>query len=372
MNITIAQNEVKLTFGGKEVFITSSMQFDTVNYDFAVFMSLLYHIIRHENIIMDYPITSDCRYHVELIQSYLQKYLRYKPIQLECPVENPKVPRNYKRIMPFSGGVDAVFTLLFNQYLGHPFDAVWMGHGHDIPIGNKKLYSLALEKTRRMLSICNPQIIEIQTNYRALHGSIVDWRLQNDIILSSILHLFDTQFDQAFISGGGDGGDLTIQECFLTPFFNERLFYLFSNNYMTIEGYEGGYHNRIQKIGFISQFPEVRKNLRVCLSKKHVTTDSENCGKCPKCIITQLGFLASLGEIPACFPIKAKIDDVERLIHSAFRCNDFSANPDTSRNLILKRVRQAISHAEQTGIKSKPITFAQNLLRLHNTKVSMI
>ena len=92
------------------------------------------------------------------------------------------------------------------------------------------------------------------------------------------------------------------------PHLNKYL----SSSYMTIESAMDSF-TRLEKYRFFKEVPVALKALRVCFTFRHIRQDQINCGRCSKCIRTQLELLANgLLEQSSTFP-KAEVtaDDLE-------------------------------------------------------------
>jgi hypothetical protein len=280
------------------------------NYDFAVWPLLLYAMQHKLPLEIGQPVTSGLLFNAELLQRFLHRYLNLAPVEIRAEqlitVEPPLVPRT---LLPFSGGVDSTFSLLYNHFeLNRKIDGAMVVRGLDI--FDEEEYRLCCERCQSFLDLTGTKLICVRTNLREHFVTPLGWKLHSDFALAGMLHLFHQSFGHAFISGDGDAGLLSVRQCFQTPFLNERLFHHFSNDHLLIQNFEGPDFTKIEKIAYLSQYAEVRQNLRVCWKyRKH-----SNCGQCTKCVMTQMAFIAVLGSVPPCFPQPL----TEEALHAVF------------------------------------------------------
>jgi hypothetical protein len=299
-----------------------------------------------EDIEIPYEVTEDALFNLSIIQKYLSRYLGIYPINIKAEKVSSKRQRKSASIMPFSGGIDSCFALLHSKFvLGKRVDAGV--HVLGLDLSDAFEYEKSKERCQKILDFAEAKLLPFQTNVRSSLGSFFDWRLQSDFVLASILHFFEGDYGSAIIAGGGDGNDLTIGDCFGSPFLNERLFHLFSNDVMQVDSHEGEVWERIKKLDYIAQFEVVRENLRVCwASKKH-----GNCGQCTNCVVGQLAFLASIGEIPPCFPVKFTDQSLSALFRRASEIK--TKDNDSDAVLVPKKLKNIISLSEKKGNKSE-------------------
>jgi hypothetical protein len=72
---------------------------------------------------------------------------------------------------------------------------------------------------------------------------------------------------------------------------------LTSNDWFAVETHGAGYR-RTEKARAILPFPEVVRALKVCIDLRRA---EDNCGRCWKCLVTRINFLAAGEPNPACF-----------------------------------------------------------------------
>jgi hypothetical protein len=308
-------NTVKVMFAGKQCVVKTDHLFVTDNFDFAVWLVLLYAIVNQIEIEIDEPVTSDLVFNVDVLQMYLSRHLNLGKINLRAGNIVDSRLTSEELLMPFSGGVDACFSLFYNlNELNRVINSVVVIKGFDV--FSDEQFRLMQKRCCKILKSTTTNVISLDLAYDEFR--CMDWRFQSNFVLGGLLHLFDGRFGYGFISGTGDGGFLSIERCFKGRYLNERLFHLFGNRAMIVDAFEGANHTKVQKINYLATQPEVLENLRVCWVKQR----HDNCGKCEKCVLTQLGFLASTGAIPPCFDRQMREHDLDRLIKKVQSSNE--------------------------------------------------
>lgn len=344
---------IAVDFGGSGFNLQVNQPLEILNYDFAVWPLLLYAIKCKANIETDLPLTKEFLFNASILQSILHHHLKLDPIQILLNEQvRSAATQTAKSILPFSGGIDSCFSLLYNHFeLGRTVDAAIFVKGLDLWEENE--CQLAFTNCKKILSLTDTVPIFVTTTVREHFVTSLGWKLHSDFVLAGLLHLFDHQYRYGFISGEGDGGLLDVGQCFQTPFMNERLFFLFSNDAMLIQNFEGANHTKVQKVEFISRFDEVQRCLRVCWkSKKH-----DNCGVCDKCIMTQLYFIAVSGCIPPCFPIHVNEDILLKLFQRIKACK--AMDPDSPAIILPKEFAYIFRMADKKHMSHRLLDLAK-------------
>jgi hypothetical protein len=314
------------------------------NYDCVVWPLLIGAMRAGESLEIDGPITAESLFHAETLQVFLHRYLGLAPIEIRAAEVFATTPSLVPRtLLPFSGGVDSTFSLLYNRFaLGRKIEGAMMVRGLDM--FDEQEFRLCCERCRPILELAEVEPIHVRTNFRPQFVTPLGWKLHSDFLLAGMLHLFHREFGYAFISGDGDAGLLSVRQCFQTPFLNERMFFLFSSDHLLIQNFEGANLTKIEKIAYLSQFAEVRENLRVCWKYR----SHDNCGQCTKCVLTQLDFVAVMGVVPPCFPVPAAPEALQalfKLVHESTG-ND----PDSARVIIRKEFARVLRVAAKNNI----------------------
>lgn len=191
----------------------------------------------------------------------------------------------------FSGGLDSFFTLVKNI---ETIDYLIFVRGFDIPLSEYRRFEQALAWIRKVSEKTNKPLILVETNLREhpLFSSI-SWELTFGSALSAVGHLLSEEIGHVIIPSSFSvdeerpwGSHSKIEPNYSSGAVD---FILHDVNY-----------TRLQKTMELNDSPMVHKYLRVCWENKD---DQLNCGKCEKCIRTQLYLYicGSLGKAE-CFP----------------------------------------------------------------------
>ena len=71
--------------------------------------------------------------------------------------------------------------------------------------------------------------------------------------------------------------------------------------------HDGAAFDKLDKVRAIAGVPSVVADLRVCWQGEDL---DRNCGRCFKCVVTQACFWLSGVDDPACFDVRASVDDL--------------------------------------------------------------
>jgi hypothetical protein len=132
--------------------------------------------------------------------------------------------------------------------------------------------------------------VTVKTNWRQL---IKNWEMTFAAGLVSVLQQFSHDHEIALIAT-----EESYQNCFPVwgnSFWTDRFF---SSSKLKIES-DGGAYDRIERARYLAQHRSLIPNLRVCWAGPRT---GENCGVCPKCILTKLNFVAAGVDDPWPFP----------------------------------------------------------------------
>jgi hypothetical protein len=202
-------------------------------------------------------------------------------------------PEDRGAVLAFSGGLDASFALI-----GHatglfgarssPVSLATMVQGFDIPLTDDAAFARAAGQARRQLA--DPfdiPLATVRTNWQELS---VDWEMTHAIGLAAVLHLFDGVASRGIFAADNTYADI----------------YHWGSNPVTNHLLGGGAfpvicsgfgYARTEKAAAVSRWPGVAEGLRVCWEGDR---PGENCGRCEKCVRTQLNFLAAGVAPPSC------------------------------------------------------------------------
>jgi hypothetical protein len=236
---------------------------------------------------------------------------KYRMIQLHADkvIDEKPVHHDTGYIYAFSGGVDACASLRRNLNPGLGWGerrpgAAMIVHGFDIPLECEHGFDLAYERAQRITSSVKIPLVRVKTNIRELPGN---WEDCYAAVVSAVLMA---------VGRGHQGGVYAADEPYLNPVLPWGSNPI-SNIYLSSGGFpihsDGAELTRIQKVDLLTHWPEAKKYLRVCWAGEQL---GSNCGKCEKCVRTQLEFMA-LGAVDlSCFDYEIRRGDVENMVIS--------------------------------------------------------
>lgn len=260
-----------------------------VSFDFAV-IALLPHAMKAGfDLEPDFPVD---RTLLEGLEHYQEIWHRWRPdvfaeriaIRAEA-VDRRAVmrPERQKAVAAFSAGVDSSFTLL-----RHASGEGWAGkrnlvsavmvHGFDMPLDAADGFGRLRGHGEAIARNIGVDFFVVRTNWREIAPN---WQMSFGAGLAAVLHQFSDEhgtgliaseeaYDNAFTIWGNS-------------FWNDRFF---SRGDFRIES-DGGAYDRIDRIAALAARPAILSELSVCWAGPR---SGENCGLCPKCVLTKLNF----------------------------------------------------------------------------------
>jgi hypothetical protein len=234
----------------------------------------------------------------------------YKKIDVlaDRHVDVPRKAGEDKAIAAFSGGVDATFTALRHAVAAHPHPraarhnlrGVLMVHGFDVEIDNDEDF----QKIRRRVM---PLLDELKLEFRTVRTNSRELRLQNwedtaSLQLAACLHMHAQDFQIGLIGSSSSYEDLVLP-CGSSPVTD----HLMTGDRFALV-HDGAGFSRTEKVAEILRNPTACKTLKVCWAG---ADQSENCGRCEKCVRTHLNFSAAGAKsTPPCFPVALDVKDI--------------------------------------------------------------
>ncbi|ACB75323.1 hypothetical protein [Opitutus terrae] len=220
----------------------------------------------------------------------------YRPVRIEADeVVSPGPPPSERSgVFAFSGGVDGTFALLRHHLrqagrrTAHPVAAVLV-HGFDIPLRETAAFATAAAQARAMLTPLGIPLATVRTNWR--EAACKRWSFEFATGLASCLHAFHGVANVGVVGADEDYGHLELpwgSNPVTNPLLSGAEFEFHT---------EGGGFTRTQRVDFICKHSDLAGRLRVCWEGP---ATGKNCGRCEKCVRTQLNFLAN-GHAPSCF-----------------------------------------------------------------------
>jgi hypothetical protein len=233
----------------------------------------------------------------------------YRPVDILPDSEaQPQPNLDDSAVVAFSGGLDSLFST-WRHRTGSPLPrhrdlrAGVLIHGFEIPLGDEEGFRLAAERARAALASIGLPLVTVRTNWRPLLCS--EWTDEFGAALASCLHQL-----AGVASAGIVGSDGTYHRLVLPWGSNPLTTRLLGGGAFEIV-YDGAAHRRCEKAAAICDWPAALTSLRVCWEGP---SPGSNCGRCEKCIRSQLNFLAIGQPVPPAFPVTASLRDIARLL----------------------------------------------------------
>lgn len=269
--------------------------------DGHVFIILLYAASRGKALRVHGAVSRYAMRNIEELQLAWQRWkpALYKKIEI-IPDRILDAQRKFddeKAISAFSGGVDAMFTALRHakslpRNVSYPLKSTLMVHGFDIDVYNKDGFEQLAKRVKPLLDDLNLELRVIRTNSREL--KLQDWQDSFALELAGCLHMCSDEFQFGLI-GSSEPYDALVLPWGSNPVTDN----LISGNLFSII-HDGAGFSRTDKVAEIRRFPLACQTLKVCWAGMD---QSGNCGKCEKCVRTQMNFLAAGAvSMPPCFP----------------------------------------------------------------------
>ncbi len=200
----------------------------------------------------------------------------------------------------FTGGVDSFHSLLA---LGRHIDDLVFVHGFDVQLTDTARADACERMLRDVTGSTGQRVIRVRTNLRQ-HPVLASlhWGRTHGGALAAVGHLLSGHVTSVLVSSSNPLGH--------QPGWGSHwaLDHHWSSGALRVE-HVGAECSRNQKLSAIARHPLVRKHLRVCWENRDAKL---NCGRCEKCLRTQLGLLA-LGEISGSMVFDQRVPLADRL-----------------------------------------------------------
>jgi hypothetical protein len=187
-------------------------------------------------------------------------------------------------VMTFSGGVDAGFALAVHAdgragRLNRRVDLGVLVVGSDLRHGDTEALALAQDSARRVLESYGARLAVVASNWR--QDFCDKWFMSFNTGFMGVLHTFS--------AGHGAGIHATDHnyrlELTRPPYgTHTAINHLLGNPSFPIIS-TGGTHQRIERVEYLGHHPRILESLRVCYQ---ADAGGTNCGRCEKCVRTQL------------------------------------------------------------------------------------
>ena len=248
----------------------------------------------------------------EAMASWNPQSLKVVPIHAPGDAP-PEEPGRRGALTAFSGGVDSNFTAWRNTrgsnpaaYHTSPLEAGLMVHGFDIPLEQPPVFESALDRSRTMLEAASLKLYRLGTNVRSLEkvpGH--DWeKISHGIWIAAVLSCYEPWFGQFLIPSTYP------YQVMRFPWGSNPVTDPLFSSATAPYWHDGAAYSKLTKMQAIAGLPAVRQHLRVCWEGEQL---DRNCGKCFKCIATQICFQLSGVERPEAFPAPYAIGQAANL-----------------------------------------------------------
>lgn len=262
-------------------------------WDFAVVAAIFTAMRQGRPLHVAGPVSASLLANIEEFQevwaSWFPKRYSVVPVTAESEIEPPATAHD-KGVFAFSGGVDATYSLLrhVRRQAGRrnvePVTTVLI-HGFDIGLESRSGFETALAGARAMTARLDVPVSSVETNWR--RDLCYDWEMEHGAGIMACLAQFSGIAGVAVV--GGDEGYEMIDipwgsNPVSSPLLSSRAFGL---------RLEGMGSTRTERVAFILDNSDLAPQLRVCWEEGRTGL---NCGRCEKCIRTQVNILAAGGK----------------------------------------------------------------------------
>lgn len=211
-------------------------------------------------------------------------------------------------LVAFSGGTDAQFTTYRHVtgqagYATQKLRAGVLVHGFDIELSDSAGFAGAAEKARDTLSSLDLNLITVQTNTRDCWD--IYWPHYYGTAVAAVLSGLKKVAGTGLI-GSGPAYSALFTPCGSHPITDPLLS---SSSFKLV--HDGAGFSRSQKITLLANWPTGVSNLRVCWAG---VQKDRNCGRCEKCVRTQLNFLLAGVANPSCFSVPLKASSFKSVV----------------------------------------------------------
>lgn len=241
--------------------------------------------------------------------SWRPDQLKVVPIRGPLEPEPPKAAGSRGRVLTaFSGGVDSCFTAYQHTvapetglYRRTRLDAGLMVHGFDIPEREDTVFDSAFRRSGRILESLGLRAYRLRTNLRTLAG---DWEYEtHGIWLAAALACLESFYDRILIPSSYPYDVLRL------PWGSNPVTDVLFASETTAYWHDGAQFYKLAKVRAMAQHAGIRQNLRVCWAGAQL---DRNCGRCFKCVATQVAYQLCGVARPECFPQPCQLEDVAR------------------------------------------------------------
>ncbi|MEO8030881.1 MAG: hypothetical protein ABJC74_10505 [Gemmatimonadota bacterium] len=206
----------------------------------------------------------------------------YPAVRLEVPVATSPVVGALPRTgLFFTGGVDSFFSSLHYDATSEPREVVddllfiW---GYDLPLSNRPAFARKAEALNRIAGQLGKRAVLLATNLRETRLGRLDWaRVTHGAALGAAALMLEGRYSTMLLSAAlaRESGESFGAHPLTDP--------LMSTGRTSFVHY-GAEFTRFDKTAYIADSEAVRRHLHVCWED----ASDRNCGRCEKCVRTQL------------------------------------------------------------------------------------
>jgi hypothetical protein len=254
------------------------------------------------------------------LMEWQEAMARWRPRQLKVvTIRGPIAPELSKpkagpvgALTAFSGGVDSCFTAWRHSvapesgsYRRTRLRAGMMVHGFDIPEMHAAVFESAFARSQETLASLGLAAYQIRTNLRSLESSFrCLWEEEtHGIWLAAALAVLEPWFERVLIPSSYPYENLRL------PWASNPVTDALFGSQATPFWHDGAAHDKLAKVRAFAQHAGIEKGIRVCWEGGQL---DRNCGRCFKCISTQVCYWLCGVPRPVCFPETCQLEDVAR------------------------------------------------------------
>jgi hypothetical protein len=206
-------------------------------------------------------------------------------------------------VCAFTGGVDSCYSIYRHKKalcgkVQRNIEAGLFVNGFDIPLDQPEAFERAAARNRLTLKSLDVELLTVASNHKELNP---DWDDTHGVGIASCLMFFAPRFSEGIIASTYSYSGLNLP--WGSNPVTDRL--LSSNSFGFV--HDGAGCIRGRKYSTVSQWAEGYANLRVCFS---AAEKDKNCGKCGKCIVTQLAIRRLQLPLPPSFERELTDEDI--------------------------------------------------------------
>jgi len=228
---------------------------------------------------------------VRVAMTLLQEWsrIRRSPLILETGLRAAARRAPDRAASFLSGGVDSLATLRNNRLhypRSHPASIKDGIIVYGLEVEQPQAFDWVLDRLRPVAREAEVTLVPIYTNVRALER---DWVFWHDVsigsIFGSVAHALNRRLTTAYLASSADVWNLHLPTG-THPMLDPN----YSSGDLVIR-HDGYTHSRLAKVALLADWPVALDHLRVCNKIASYRPETLNCGRCEKCIRTQMELL---------------------------------------------------------------------------------